>query len=200
MTVSVGGTGTSQSLERGLAILSSFGSDRPLIGVSELSRRARPEPEHRSPLYRDARAARLPPAGCRLEALPARPASARSRVLGDQLDGPAGDLRSAPAPAQRRDAAHREPGDPRRHRCRLHRALPYRATGAARDRPQPPRRSEAAGLLHGDGKGDPGVSARGAARGDHREDRLRAARPEHVDERRRRFARSWFESAPSVSR
>ena len=32
------GTGTSQSLERGLAILSSFDSERPLIGVSELSR------------------------------------------------------------------------------------------------------------------------------------------------------------------
>ena len=31
-------TGTSQSLERGLAILSSFHSDRQLIGVSELSR------------------------------------------------------------------------------------------------------------------------------------------------------------------
>jgi IclR family transcriptional regulator, pca regulon regulatory protein len=35
---SAGSTGTSQSLERGLAILSSFHSDRPLIGVSELSR------------------------------------------------------------------------------------------------------------------------------------------------------------------
>jgi IclR family pca regulon transcriptional regulator len=33
-----GRTATSQSLERGLAILSSFASDRPLIGVSELSR------------------------------------------------------------------------------------------------------------------------------------------------------------------
>src|SRR4029077_1562207 len=33
-----GRTGTSQSLERGLAILSSYHSDRPLIGVSELSR------------------------------------------------------------------------------------------------------------------------------------------------------------------
>ncbi len=32
------GTGTSQSLERGLEILSSFHSERPLIGVSELSR------------------------------------------------------------------------------------------------------------------------------------------------------------------
>jgi IclR family pca regulon transcriptional regulator len=32
------GTSTSQSLERGLAILSAFDSDRPLIGVSELSR------------------------------------------------------------------------------------------------------------------------------------------------------------------
>ena len=31
-------TATSQSLERGLAILSSFNSERPLIGVSELSR------------------------------------------------------------------------------------------------------------------------------------------------------------------
>ena len=31
-------TGTSQSLERGLAILSAFDSERPLIGVSELSR------------------------------------------------------------------------------------------------------------------------------------------------------------------
>lgn len=38
MPPSVGTTGTSQSLERGLAILSSFDSERPLIGVSELSR------------------------------------------------------------------------------------------------------------------------------------------------------------------
>ena len=38
MPASETGTGTSQSLERGLAILSSFNSDRPLIGVSELSR------------------------------------------------------------------------------------------------------------------------------------------------------------------
>ena len=38
MPPSEGSTGTSQSLERGLAILSSFHSHRPLIGVSELSR------------------------------------------------------------------------------------------------------------------------------------------------------------------
>ena len=38
MPPSEGSTSTSQSLERGLAILSSFNSDRPLIGVSELSR------------------------------------------------------------------------------------------------------------------------------------------------------------------
>ncbi len=38
MPPSDGSTGTSQSLERGLSILSSFNSDRPLIGVSELSR------------------------------------------------------------------------------------------------------------------------------------------------------------------
>jgi IclR family pca regulon transcriptional regulator len=38
VTAEPSGTGTSQSLERGLAILSSFDSERPLIGVSELSR------------------------------------------------------------------------------------------------------------------------------------------------------------------
>jgi len=38
MVSAAGSTGTSQSLERGLAILSSYASDRPLIGVSELSR------------------------------------------------------------------------------------------------------------------------------------------------------------------
>jgi IclR family pca regulon transcriptional regulator len=38
MRQTLGSTGTSQSLERGLAILSSFHSDRPLLGVSELSR------------------------------------------------------------------------------------------------------------------------------------------------------------------
>jgi IclR family pca regulon transcriptional regulator len=38
MRPSEGSTGTSQSLARGLAILSTFHSDRPLIGVSELSR------------------------------------------------------------------------------------------------------------------------------------------------------------------
>ena len=38
MPASAGSTGTSQSLARGLAILSSFHSDRALIGVSELSR------------------------------------------------------------------------------------------------------------------------------------------------------------------
>ena len=38
MTPSEGTTSTSQSLERGLAILASFNSERPQIGVSELSR------------------------------------------------------------------------------------------------------------------------------------------------------------------
>lgn len=38
MTPAKGRTSTSQSLERGLAILSSFDSERPLIGVSEVSR------------------------------------------------------------------------------------------------------------------------------------------------------------------
>jgi len=38
MASTTGRTGTSQSLERGLAILSSYHADRPLIGVSEFSR------------------------------------------------------------------------------------------------------------------------------------------------------------------
>ena len=145
--------------------------------------RARPEPEHGAPLRRDARQARLPPAGPRLEALPARPEGARPRLLGAELDGSARDLRPVPAPAQRRDAAHGQPRDPRRHRRRLHRALPHGAAGPAGDRPQPPRRRAPAGLLHGDGQGDPRLPPRGAPRGDHRADRLRAARAEHAHRR-----------------
>ena len=130
--------------------------------------RPRPEPEHGAPLHRDARPARLPAAGSRLEALPARPAGARPRLLGDQLDGPARDLGAAPAPAERRDRVHGQPRDPRRHRRRLHRALPHGPPGPAGHRPQPPRRRAAAGLLHRDGQGDPRLPPRGAARGDHR--------------------------------
>ena len=105
MPPSEGSTGTSQSLERGLAILSSFNSDRPLIGVSELSREL---DLSRSTAHRYI--ATLAQLGYlqqdpRLEALPARPEGARPRLLGDQLDGPARDLRAAPAAAQRRDAA-----------------------------------------------------------------------------------------------
>ena len=117
-------TGTSQSLERGLAILSSFNSDRPLIGVSELSRELDLSRSTAHRYIATLAQARLPAAGPRLEALPARPEGARPRLLGDQLDGPARDLRSAPAAAQRRDAAHGQPRDPRRDRRRLHRALP----------------------------------------------------------------------------
>ena len=125
--------------------------------------RARPEPEHGAPLRRHARQARLPAAGPRLEALPARPEGARPRLLGDQLDGPAGDLRAAPAAAQRRDGVHGQPGDPRRHRRRLHRPLPHGSATPAGDRPQSPRGRAAAGLLHGDGEGDPRLRPRGAA-------------------------------------
>ena len=114
MPPSTGSTATSQSLERGLAILSSFhlrpAADRRQRALA----RARPEPEHGAPLHRDARQARLPAAGPRLEALPARPEGARPRLLGDQLDGRARDLRAAPATAQRRDGAHGQPRDPRR--------------------------------------------------------------------------------------
>src|SRR4029453_16834640 len=38
MASAEGATGTSQSVERGLAILSSFDAERPLMGVSELAR------------------------------------------------------------------------------------------------------------------------------------------------------------------
>ena len=117
-------TGTSRSLERGLAILSSFNSDRPLIGVSELSRDLALSRSTAHRYFADARAARLPPAGPRLEALPPRSAGARPRVLGHQLDGRARDRRAAPARAGRRDRVHRQPRDPRGHRRGLHRALP----------------------------------------------------------------------------
>ena len=159
--------------------------------------RARAEPEHGAPLHRHARPARLPAAGPGLEALPARPEGARPRLLGDQLDGPAGDLRPVPAAAQRRDGLHGQPGDPRRDRRRLHRALPHRPAGSAGDRPQPPRGRAAAGLLHGDGEGDPRLRPRGAARGDHRarSTSRRAGRTRSPIPRR--SGRSWRGSASS---
>ena len=161
--------------------------------------RARPEPEHRAPLRRDAREARLPPAGSRLEALPARPESARPRLLGDQLDGRPRDLGPAPAPAERRDGVHRQPRDPRRHRRRLYRALPVGPAGPAGDRPQPPRRRAPPCLLHGDGEGDPRLLPRRPARRDHRAHRLRAARAEHAHGSQPRSATSCSGSASSAS-
>ena len=185
MRPSEGSTGTSQSLARGLAILSTFHSDRPLIGVSELSRGLDLSRSTVAPLRRDPRQARLPAAGSRLEAVPARAEGARSRLLRAELDGSARDLCADPAPVERRDAAHGQRGDPRGHRRRLHRALPGGAAGPAGDRPQPPRRRAAARLLHGDGEGDPRLRPRGSPRGGDRRHRLRPARAEHADRRER---------------
>ena len=114
----------SQSLERGLAILSAFGSDKSTIGVSELSRELELEPQHHPSLHRDADLARVPAAGCGDEALPARTARPRPGLCGDQLDGHPRDLGPAPAGSERRDRVHRQHGDSRRARRGLHRALP----------------------------------------------------------------------------
>ena len=102
MAPSEGGTATSQSLERGLAILSSFDSDRPLIGVSELSRELELS---RSTAHRYV--ATLAKLGY-LQQDPDRGATgsaqgARPRLLGDQLDGRPRDLRPVSPTAQRRD-------------------------------------------------------------------------------------------------
>ena len=118
------------------------------------------EPQHDPSLHRHSRRSRLPPAGRADQEVPARPARGRPRLLGDQLDGAAGDLGATPAAAERRDRPHREHGDPRRRRHRLHRALPQLAARPARDRSQPARRLAPARLLHLAGQGDARVPAR----------------------------------------
>ena len=57
--------GTSQSLERGLAILSSFSVGTPADRRQRGRARARPHAEHDAPVRRNARAPRLPPPGSR---------------------------------------------------------------------------------------------------------------------------------------
>ena len=127
-------------------------SQRPLAA-------GRPQPQHDPPLRRDARRARLPAAGRRDAQVPARPARARPRLLGDQLDGAAPHLGAASAAAQRRDRTHREHGGPRRRRTSSTSSAAG-AARAARDRPQPPRRLAPAGVLHVDGQGAARVPAR----------------------------------------
>ena len=138
--------------------------------------RARPEQEHHASLHRDPDVAGLPAAGRGDEALPARPARPRPGLRGDQLDGHPRDLGPAPAGAQRRDRLHRQPGDPRRARRRLHRALPDVPIGAAPDRPQPARRLSPARVLHRPRQGAARVPPRGAVRGDPRPGRPRRPR------------------------
>ena len=129
MPPSEGSTGTSQSLERGLAILSSFNSDRPLIGVSELSRDL--------DLSRST-AHRYIATLAQLGYLQQDPDSKRYRLGPKVLDlGFSAinsmDLREISAPHLRQlsdeTRVHGQPRDPRRHRRRLHRALPH---GSAR--------------------------------------------------------------------
>ena len=115
--------------------------------------RGRPEPLHDTPLHLDARRARLPAAGSCDEEVPARPAGARPRVLGDQLDGPARGRRAPPAGAERRDRPHREHGGARRRRHRLHRAVPHLPERPARHRPEPAHRLAPPRVLHVDGQG-----------------------------------------------
>ena len=199
MPPSEGSTGTSQSLERGLAILSSFHSDRPLIGVSELSREL--------DLSRST-AHRYVATLAKLGYLQQDPDSKRYRLGPKVLDlGFSAinsmDVREISAPHLRQlsdeTRLHGQPRDPRRHRRRLHRALPHGSAGPAGDRPQPPRRRTAAGLLHGDGEGDPRLRPRGPAsrRSSSGSTSRRAGRTRSPT--RRRSARSCARSARRAS-
>ena len=168
-------TGTSRSLERGLAILSPFDSDRPLIGVSELSRDLALSRSTAHRYFttlaqlgylqqdRDSKRYRLGPrvldlgfsainsmdvreiAAPHLRELATRPAT---RSTSRSWRAPTSSTSSA--------AARRGP--------------------AARDRPRPPRGRTPPGLLHGHGEGDPGVPSRRPARADDRAHRFRPAR------------------------
>ena len=162
MPPSEGSTATSQSLERGLAILSSFHPDRPLIGGSELSREL--------DLSRST-AHRYVTTLAKLGYLQQDPDSKRYRLGPKVLDlGFSAinsmDLREISAPHLRllsdetgctinlaildgTDVVYIE-------RCRTARPASGRSTSTS-------TWSAAAGLLHGDGQGDPRLRPRGAA-------------------------------------
>ncbi len=173
-------TGTSQSLERGLAILSSFSAERRLIGVSEVASELglTRSTAHRyiatlarlGYLHQDRGHAEVQP----------RAARARPRLHGDQLDGAPRRRRAPPASALRRDGEHREHGDPRRRGHRVRRAVSRVPSPPERDRPRPPRRLTAAGLLHLDGQGAPCLPPRRRAGRAARPHHVRAPRPEHA--------------------
>ena len=78
----------SQSLERGLAILSCFTPARPVLGHRRHRRPSRHEPLNDAPLRDHARRAGLPRAG-RLAQVPPGPARDRPGDVGAQLDRPA---------------------------------------------------------------------------------------------------------------
>ena len=180
----------SQSLERGLAILSSFRSGSPLLGVSDLAREVglSRSTTHR---YISTLAAlgylQQDPAHAEV---PARAARARPRLLGDQLDGPARGRRAPPAGAERRDRTHRQHGGARRRRHRLHRAVPHLAERPARHRPEPAHRLAPARVLHVDGQGAARRTRPRPAAGGARAGAVHAARAQRADRSRRAARRA----------
>ena len=129
MAPSERGTGTSQSLERGLAILSSFDSDRPLIGVSELSRELELS---RSTAHRYI--ATLAQLGYLQQDADSRRYRLGPKVVDLGFSAiNSMDVREISAPYLRQLSDETQHtvnlADPRRDRGRLHRALPHDRTG-----------------------------------------------------------------------
>ena len=160
MPPSEGSTATSQSLERGLAILSSFHPDRPLIGGSELSREL--------DLSRST-AHRYVATLAKLGYLQQDPDSKRYRLGPRVLDlGFSAinsmDLREIAAPRGGWPTRRSARSTPRSSTAltSLHRALPTARLGQQEIDPQPARGSAPAGVLHVDGQGDPRVPPGGA--------------------------------------
>ena len=123
-------TAGSQSLERGLAILASFRSAQPLLGVSDLSRRVGLS---RSTTHRYV--ATLAALGYLQQDADTKKYRLGPRVLDLGFSAiNSMELRHVSAPhlkaLSREDRPHGEHGGARRHRDRLHRALPGPATRA----------------------------------------------------------------------
>ena len=169
---------SSQSLERGLAILGTFTPDRPALGISELAQRLGLT---RSTTHRYvATLAKLgyPRPGRDHPQVPARHPRARPGIRRARLARAARDRRAAPAAAHRSHRAHLEPGHPRRHRRDPDRPDPRQARPVPPPRVQPARRLADTVLLQRDGQGPARVPAAGRPGRPARPDRAhpRAAR------------------------